>query len=114
MEGFRYNDLMRWKEGHLLAEHFVGAYFPSSGEYDLDGDGVTDLVFYEGDKPTTTAGVQYYKLGVDVNLSNKTEGNLSFFLGMTKEFNENRDYLYPLPSSELLLNSNLTQNPNWN
>ena len=28
-------------------------------------------------------------------------------------FNINRDYLRPLPSNELVLNPNLTQNPGW-
>ncbi len=30
-----------------------------------------------------------------------------------KEFNPNRDYLWPIPADELILNENLTQNPNW-
>ena len=28
-------------------------------------------------------------------------------------FNEERDYLYPIPSGERSLNPNLTQNPGW-
>ena len=32
---------------------------------------------------------------------------------LSKTFTEDRDYLYPLPLTELLLNKNLTQNPNW-
>lgn len=29
------------------------------------------------------------------------------------EFNEDRDYLYPIPSIEFTLNSNLSQNPGY-
>jgi starch-binding outer membrane protein, SusD/RagB family len=28
-------------------------------------------------------------------------------------FDQTRDYLYPLPTTELSLNENLDQNPNW-
>jgi starch-binding outer membrane protein, SusD/RagB family len=31
----------------------------------------------------------------------------------SRVFNPTRDYLWPLPTKELALNSNLTQNPNW-
>ena len=31
LEGFRYDDLMRWKMGKLLEPHFTGMYFPSLG-----------------------------------------------------------------------------------
>lgn len=73
MEGFRYNDLMRWKEGHLLTDQFKGAYFPGAGSYDLDRDGKTDLVIYTGDQPNIP-NAQFLKLGTDVSLENGTAG----------------------------------------
>lgn len=33
--------------------------------------------------------------------------------GINKLFQANRDYLWPLPADELILNDNLVQNPNW-
>ena len=30
-----------------------------------------------------------------------------------RSFDPKRDYLWPLPTQELALNANLTQNPNW-
>jgi len=112
MEGFRWNDLMRWKEGHLLTDQFKGAYFPGAGNYDLDGDGKTDLVLYTGTQPTVP-GAQFLKLGTDVTLEQGTAGNIVVNPGTPKSFNENKDYLYPLPTQDLLLNPNLKQNPNW-
>ncbi|WP_159470311.1 RagB/SusD family nutrient uptake outer membrane protein [Dyadobacter sp. 3J3] len=113
MEGFRWNDLMRWKEGHLLAQQFKGAYFPGAGNYDLDGDGKTDLVLYTGTQPGIQ-DTQFLKLGTDVTLENGTAGgNIVVNPGTPKKFNEDRDYLYPLPTQDLLLNQNLKQNPNW-
>lgn len=113
MESYRWNDLMRWKEGHLLAEQFKGMYFPGLGEYDLDKDGKIDVVIYEGTKPTAK-GPQYLKLGSEIVLQNGKNGGLILINpNIGKTFNEDRDYFYPIPIQERLLNKNLTQNPNW-
>jgi hypothetical protein len=113
MEGFIWNDLMRWKEGHLLAVQYKGAYFPGEGNYDLDGDGATDLVIYSGTQPAIP-NVQFLKLGTDVVLENGASGgNIIVNGGIPKIFNEERDYLFPLPTTDLLLNRRLTQNYKW-
>ena len=44
LEGFRYDDLMRWKAGKLLEKVPEGIYFPSLGKYDLTGDGIEDIL----------------------------------------------------------------------
>jgi hypothetical protein len=113
MEGFIWNDLMRWKEGHLLAVQFKGAYFPGEGSFDLDGNGSTDLVIYTGTQPAIP-NVQFLKLGTDVVLENGASGGNIIINGtIPKTFNEERDYLFPLPTQDILLNNNLSQNPKW-
>jgi hypothetical protein len=112
MEGFRMNDLMRWKEGHLLAEQFYGEYFPGPGSYDLDGDSDTDVVLYTDTKPPTQPGVQYLKLGSDISLKNGS-GEVIVNGDIAKVFDEAKDYLFPLPTQEMLLNPELSQNPGW-
>lgn len=112
LEGFRYDDLMRWKQGDLLVPHFKGIYFPSMGEFDLDGDGTSDVLLWEGTEPASSVA-QKIELGGVLKLTNGTEGNLVGFTDRTKGFQENRDYLYPIPSGDILLNSKLKQNPNW-
>lgn len=113
MESFRWNDLMRWKEGHLLAEPFKGMYFPGTGSYDLDNDGITDVVIYTGTKPGTK-GPQYMKLNSDVVLENGESGGVILVNSqIPKVFDENKDYLYPIPIEERLLNHQLSQNPGW-
>ena len=61
MEGFRYYDIMRWKEGKIFEKPFLGIYFPGPGEYDLDGDGTNDVYLYLS---TDTAKVQLLPLTV--------------------------------------------------
>ncbi|MBO9639641.1 MAG: RagB/SusD family nutrient uptake outer membrane protein, partial [Siphonobacter aquaeclarae] len=113
MESYRWNDVMRWKEGHILAEQFKGMYFPGLGKYDLDKDGTIDVVIYEGTKPTEK-GPQYLKLGTEAVLEGGKNGGLLLInANIAKTFTENRDYLFPIPIQERLLNKNLTQNPNW-
>lgn len=111
LEGFRYDDLMRWKNGKLLEDHLKGMYFSGLGAFDLDGNGSLDVELYTG-TPSTTAA-QKVEIGGVISLSNSTSGNLVPFADRTKSFNEAKDYLYPIPSGDLQLNPNLSQNPNW-
>ena len=110
---FRWDDVIRWKEGQLLTKTYKGMYFPGPGSYDLDRNGKVDLIIYEGEKPAAT-GAQILKLGSEILLENGNKGGSIVVNGhINKKFNEARDYLYPIPTQELLLNTKLIQNPNW-
>lgn len=113
MEGFRWDDLMRWQAGKYQARQYYGEYFPGPGSYDLDGNGTPDVDIYTGSQPPTQQGVVYLKLGSDIVLAGGDKGDVIINGSIPKMFTENRDYLNPLPTQELLLNTNLTQNPNW-
>ncbi|UII25945.1 RagB/SusD family nutrient uptake outer membrane protein [Fulvivirga maritima] len=114
MENFRWDDIVRWHSGETLTQPLRGLYFPGAGEYDLDADGNIDVVLYENEPPANqTEGIQYYQLGSDIILDeNGLIDPHPDFNG--RAFNENRDYLYPIPRIEIQLNSNLEQNPGWN
>lgn len=112
MESFRWDDILRWKSGQLVTRQFKGMYFPGIGKFDLDGDGQDDLWIYEGDKPDAS-GLQLLKLGSEILLENGKSGNVIINGHINKEFDEKRDYFYPLPIQELELNTNLVQNPGW-
>jgi hypothetical protein len=108
-EGMRYDDLMRWKAGALLAKPFLGEYIPGLGAYDWNGDGVIDVELV-----TNTPTQPYQRqVGVDIFLSNGNSGNVVPNPSLTKTFDESKNYLFPLPATELLLNKSLAQNPNW-
>ena len=110
---------MRWKAGYCIDQPITGMYFPGPGEYDLTGDGKTDVILYaEGSpRPAEVPGIQLYELNKDIYLTGENSARGYMFYHKTVErtkFNEERDYLYPIPSTERQLNPNLTQNPGWN
>lgn len=115
-EGFRFDDLVRWKAGACINQSIMGMYFPGAGEYDLSGDGQIDVVLYdEGDTEPEVPDAQVYQIGSDIILSAGDHGYVDYHHDIVRTaFNEERDYLYPIPINERSLNPNLTQNPGWN
>lgn len=87
LEGFRYDDLIRWKIAEtVLPQALLGAKFIAAD--------------WPGTNPNTLS------LNADkiVVAENST----------TRKFQANRDYLYPVPLNEISLSGgNVTQNPNW-
>lgn len=114
MENLRYWDIMRWKEGKRFEKPFTGLYFPGTGSYDLNGDGVDDICIWSGSKPSTSAPV-VYELGKEIFLSGGESGYVIVHTDYTRTWNEARDYLYPVPTDDRVLTQGaITQNPGWN
>lgn len=111
-EGFRYDDLMRWKEGAAFNQPFRGMYIPGPGEYDFDGDGAMDVFIHNG-SGQSNCPVQL-RIDEDIYLEHGTYGNILVHNKLNRKWNEDRDYFYFIPSKERVLNPNLTQNPGWN
>lgn len=121
-EGFRFDDLMRWKAGKLLEKVPEGLYFPALGKYDLTGDGVEDIYLIpssqsipaEADKEENALGekLMYYRTGtVDdagatVYLSGGDKGTILTTKSMGT-FEEPKFYYRPVPRNEMELNPNL-------
>jgi hypothetical protein len=113
LEGFRQWDMLRWKEGMQFTKPFYGCYFPGPGRYDMDNDGNDDLVLWV-DTPETISGGVSKQIGKDIILSNGNSGYIVAYPAINVTWNENRDYLWPIPTSEIVLTGGkLTQNPNW-
>ncbi|MEO8961899.1 MAG: RagB/SusD family nutrient uptake outer membrane protein [Ginsengibacter sp.] len=117
-EGFRFDDLMRWKKGELLEQLWTGMYVPSlNTPMDLNSDGKSDVVFVQ--TQTSTPGVKQINvaptIGGKVNpqqLTNGTYGELTWLKDEPREWSDKK-YYYPIPQSALLKNPKLGQNPGW-
>ena len=122
MEGRRYHDIMRWKEGKVFEEEFLGMYIPSAGNIDLDGDGAADFNIITANNPGISIDGKNLVVGESLTLVldgtyNGENGFLTVHRNdvMNRQWIEERDYYYPIPTKErILTNGALTQNPGWN
>jgi hypothetical protein len=115
LEGQRQWDMFRWREGAQLVNktnHYFGCYIPGPGLYDMTSDGTPDVEIYTTNA-TSNLPVKK-KIDSDIYLSNSTSGYITAWSRVEYTWDEKRDYLWPLPSSEIILSNNiLTQNPEW-
>lgn len=124
MEGRRYWDLMRWKEGDIINRvPFVGVYFNGLGSYDFRNDGSPDVYLYRKSEGGSAADAPA-SVTSTINIDDKVlrdpitgtiggdKGRL-YPLPGEQHFNPDRDYFYPIPLQDLVLNPNLEQNPGW-
>lgn len=84
-EGFRFDDLRRWKKCHYAKKKKLGQYvrksdFPEGTIITIDGNGSEGYLTFH-DEPATLWPTHYY--------------------------------LHPIPMDQLVLNPNLEQNPGW-
>ncbi len=127
MEGYRFDDIMRWKAGKLLEQVPQGLYFSDLGKYDLTGDGVEDIILIDvsetipagSNKEVNELGKQliYYRASLPdgdggVYLENGTSGNVQT-INERGTFIEPKYYYRPIPSTQVIINPNLTQNFGW-
>ncbi|HVS94879.1 MAG TPA: RagB/SusD family nutrient uptake outer membrane protein [Puia sp.] len=114
LEGFRYDDLFRWKAGSLLAMTYKGLYVPAMNTlYDLNGDGKPDVSFVSAIPSNKVSGVYYFLIdNTQARLSQGTYGTIIWLDNITREWDDYK-YYYPIPFNELVLNPHLVQNPGW-
>lgn len=125
LEGYRFDDLMRWGAGELLENEPEGIYFPGLGKYDLTGDDIPDIFLIEGsesipeEKEVNELGEQliYYRAGtfgqdVGVYLENVTSGSIQT-MADRGDFVAPKYYYRPIPQPDVALNPNLTQIFGW-
>lgn len=122
-EGLRLYDLLRWKEGKWITpattSGFQGIYIPDLGEQDLDGNGTPDAYFYKGaSRPSginsSIPASNIIRIGTDLTLSNGNSGYLTYFGTESYIWNEDKDYLWPIPLAQIQATKGaLTQNPGY-
>ncbi|SHN09397.1 Starch-binding associating with outer membrane [Cyclobacterium lianum] len=128
LEGYRYDDLMRWSAGKLLENIPEGMYFPGLGKYDMTGDGIEDIILIDKDadipgdpqKETNALGKMliYYKAGtvddnVTVYLENGAQGGTLVTETTARNFEDPKFYYRPIPFQQVTLNPNLEQIFGW-
>lgn len=128
LEASRWDDIVRWKEGPCFAQPLYGMYFPGVGAYDTTGDGKPDMYLYTGSLDKDTKDTYQNKYGDSflflqitsdgtgsdcIVLSEGNKGYVDMHHNKTRSFDEERDYLYGIPTGDILLNKNLKQNPGW-
>lgn len=118
-EGQRYADLIRWRIAGKVYNRPV--YFLRrawSGSTSWDGDESKVSAEYKQLIQNWKDG--NYPLGGVPQIDEDGIADLKYMVdagyivvASERKFDENRDYLWPVPAADILINSNLTQNPNW-
>ncbi len=113
---FRSWDLFRWNECKQALNYYVpyyGCYIPGAGTYDMDNDGTPDLEIFT-DTATSTCPTKL-QIGKDLILSDTNSGYIVGYSGVIhgQNWDDGRDYLWPIPAAQRTLNPALTQNPGW-
>ncbi|MBE9586592.1 RagB/SusD family nutrient uptake outer membrane protein [Mucilaginibacter sp. JRF] len=125
LEGYRFDDLMRWNAGKLLEKEPEGIYFSGLGKHDLTGDGIGDIILLANSESIPAVREQnelgvayvYYRTGTigqdaGVFLKNGTSGTIQTIADMGT-FQEPKFYYRPVPANQVLLNPNLKQIFGW-
>ena len=129
-EGFRFDDLRRWKCGDLFKKSWTGMYISGVNQpLDVDHNGSHDVIYYT-DNAGLTAAVALsnnpnpYKVKVSTDSNAEIiqvhpAGNGSgYYLAWytnndSKKVWGPKQYLYPIPVGAINLNPQLQQNPGW-
>jgi len=99
MEGFRYDDLRRWKMGKKLENKDYGMRWDDATKALIDPDG--DV--------TVGSSITQDIFGNDVEYIDVYQGTDY----ETPVFDESKHYLWPVPLDALSQNPNIGQNPGW-
>ena len=112
-EGYRYYDVIRWKEGKVFEAPFYGMYFPGTGVYDVDGNSTNDIEIFETASSSNASSTK--KLNDEIFLTDGNSGLVWLHKNILRNWDENKYYLYPIPTDDRNLTGGaLTQNPGWN
>lgn len=124
LEGFRYDDIKRWRAHHLLNfDKIQGARTSQFGNLQwlidfFEENGAPEAIsggwnnFIENTVPKWST-----ELVEGVNIWTDDEGYFNpyhdFIPTQHFSFDPEKNYLWPIPTQELLLNKHLIQNPGW-
>ncbi|MEO9004535.1 MAG: RagB/SusD family nutrient uptake outer membrane protein, partial [Ginsengibacter sp.] len=115
LEGFGFDDVKRWKVGELLTKPYDGIYIPAFDvPYDVNEDGILDVVFTKNLNPANKIpGVYYFYVGELLsngavnNNQLAPDGHTILALSQNPKVWNDRNYFNPIPTSVIQLNPNL-------
>ena len=118
-EGHRYADLIRWRlaeDVYNRPSYFLHRAWSGSGTW--DGNEATVSEEYRQLIRNWENG--NYPIGGIPEIDENGIADLSYMVdegyivvASERKFDAQRDYLWPVPASDLMINDNLDQNPNW-
>lgn len=94
MEGFRYDDLRRWKQGKKLEEKDYGIRWDAANKTRFDPSGEVTI------QSSTVDGIEYLDIYKGTDYASPV-------------FDEGKHYLWPIPTNAISQNPALGQNPGW-
>lgn len=129
-EGFRFDDLRRWKRGELFKNSWTGMYISGINQpLDIDHNGTHDVIYYTEEAGRNAAEAlsnnpNAYKVPVSTDPASQSiqvrqaGNNIGYYLTWYTH-NDHlkvwgpKQYLHPIPIGAQNLNPNLGQNPGW-
>ncbi|MBY5959480.1 RagB/SusD family nutrient uptake outer membrane protein [Membranicola marinus] len=129
-EGFRFDDLRRWKRGDLFKMTWTGMYISDVNKpLDVDHDGVDDVIYYTDASGLESAEDQsnnpnLYRVqvskdpGAEIIQVHEAGDGQGYYLAWytnneSKKVWGPKQYFFPVPVGALNNNPNLEQNPGW-
>ena len=129
-EGFRFDDLRRWKSGDLFKKSWTGMYISGINKpLDVDHNGTHDVIYYTDNAGLAAAvalsnNANLYKVKVSTDpaatiiqvhaAGNGTGYYLAWYTNNdSKKVWGPKQYFYPIPVSALNKNPQLVQNKGW-
>lgn len=95
MEGFRYDDIRRWKQGKKMVSPSLGIRWDAATKATIDPKGLSVV------KSTMVDGIPYIDVYKGTDFA-------------VPQFNESKHYLWPIPLSAISQNPAIEQTPGWN
>lgn len=129
-EGFRFDDVRRWKAGDLFKKSWTGMYIDGINQpLDVDHDGTHDVVYYTdatglkaAEASSNNSAMAKVQVSTDPNaeiiqVHSAGDGEGYYLAWFTNNDSKKvwgeKQYLYPIPVNALNLNPQLEQNPGW-
>lgn len=129
-EGFRFDDLRRWKSGDLFKKSWTGMYIPGINQpLDVDHNGTHDVIYYTNNDGLAAAvalsnNANLYKVKVSTDPAatiiqvHAAGDGVGYYLAWytnndSKKVWGPKQYFYPIPVSALNKNPQLVQNQGW-